>query len=75
MKELVDAMRQIYVGIPLPETISMPPPEDVNAKKLSLEACLMILKYLQETEKKMPRHTAEDLVKNKNNLNWIRTNV
>ena len=55
-------MRQVYIGIVLPEAVTIPPQDDVNAKKLSIDACLMILKYLHDTEKKMSRNAAEGLV-------------
>ena len=47
VKELVDAVRQVYIGVPLPEAVTTPPPEDHNARKLSMEVAMMILKYLQ----------------------------
>jgi hypothetical protein len=75
VKELIDAMRDVYVGIPLPEAVSLPPAEDTNARKQSIEACLMMLKYFQETEKKMTRAKAEPFVLEKNKLNKIRTNL
>ena len=34
----------------------------MNAKRMSLEVCLQLLKYLQETDKKMPQPDAEKLV-------------
>ena len=75
VKELVDAMRQIYVGISLPEALSMPPPEDINAKKLSIEICLMVLKYLKDTEKKMSVLNSEQMVQEKNARNKFSRNL
>ena len=42
---------------------------------MSLEICLKLLKYLQETDKKMPQPDAEKLVQQKNKLNYIRNNI
>ena len=36
VRDLMKALRQVYISIPLPETVSMPPPEDANARRLSL---------------------------------------
>lgn len=53
VREIIDAVRQVYIGIKVPETISLPPPEDMNSKKISLEIALMLLKALQDNEKRM----------------------
>jgi hypothetical protein len=36
VREVVDAMRQLYIGIKFPENINIPPPEDANARRMCL---------------------------------------
>jgi hypothetical protein len=42
---------------------------------MSLEVCLQLLKYLQETDKKMSHAEADGFVERKNKLNIIRNNI
>jgi hypothetical protein len=53
VKEVIDAMRQLYIGIPIPEAVAVPPLEDLTSKRLSMEVSLILLRYLQETDRKM----------------------
>jgi len=75
VKDIIDAMRQVYIEIPHPETVNMPPAEDVTSRKLSLEACLLMLKFFQETDKKLSHASAKSIVDQKRNMNMIRTNL
>ena len=75
VREVVDALRQVYVGIPVPETISLPPPEDTNAKRLSFEVAMLLLKNLQDNERRMNQDDAERLISEKARLNVIRKNI
>lgn len=36
VREVVDALRQVYMGLKLPDNISMPPAEDSQARRMSL---------------------------------------
>lgn len=36
VREVIDALKQLYIGIKLPENINMPPPEDAQARRTSL---------------------------------------
>jgi hypothetical protein len=47
VKEVIDAMRQLYIGIPVPEAIAIPPLEDLTSKRLSMEVALILLRNLQ----------------------------
>lgn len=35
VREIIDAVRQVYIGVVVPETISIPPPEDINGRRLA----------------------------------------
>jgi len=47
VKEVIDAMRQLYIGIPIPESIAVPPLEDLTSKRLSMDVALVLLRHLQ----------------------------
>lgn len=48
VRELIDAIRQVYIGVPFPDGITIPPPEDIQARRLSMEVLVTLLKALQE---------------------------
>lgn len=71
----MDAVKQVYIGIVVPEAISIPPPEDVNAKRVSFEVAILLLKHLQDNEKRMNPVDADKLFASKSKLNLIRKNI
>lgn len=75
VRELVDALRTLYLGLPLPEAIAVPPPEDLAAKRLALEVALNILRHLQETDRRLPAGECERMVAEKGRLNVERGNI
>lgn len=48
VREIIDAVRQVYVGIVAPDNISAPPSEDLNSKKLAFEVGMLLLKSVQD---------------------------
>lgn len=75
VREVVDALRQVYTGIVIPEAISIPPPEDINAKRVSFEVAMLLLKHLQDNERRMAPAETDRLVASKAKLNLVRRNI
>lgn len=75
VKDIIDAVRQVYIGIVVPQTISVPPPEDVNSRRVCFEIAMTLLKALQENDKKMNQVEADKLFASKLKLNLIRANI
>ncbi len=75
VREVVDAIRQVYTGITIPEAISIPPPEDGNAKRVSFEVAMLLLKHLQDNDRRMNQVEADKLIASKAKLNKIRKNI
>ena len=44
VRDIIDALRQVYIGIPIPETITVPPPEDAVSRRHTLELFIALLK-------------------------------
>jgi hypothetical protein len=65
----------VYTGVAIPEAISLPPPEDANAKRLSFEVAMLLLKHLQDNERRMSQADADRLFASKAKLNLIRKNI
>jgi hypothetical protein len=55
VRELIDAVKQVYIGITVPENITLPPPEDIGSKKIAFEVTMLLLKSIQEAAKHMPK--------------------
>jgi hypothetical protein len=72
---VVDAIRQVYTGISVPETISIPPPEDGNARRVSFEVALLLLRKLQDNDRRMNQADSDRLIASKTKLNVIRKNI
>lgn len=75
VREIIDAVRQVYVGIVAPDNISAPPSEDLNSKKLAFEVAMLLLKSVQDNEKRMNHADSERHVAAKAKLNLIRYNL
>ena len=44
VRDMIDALRQVYIGIPIPDTITVPPPEDTISRRHAMEVFVLLLK-------------------------------